>query len=201
MSDFFDNQKKIIFGILFVLLIFVIKVTYDNHAFKDANTLVSDIKIDEDKLKSVGNDDVLKEDSEDIYIHVCGQVKHPGLIKLKSDARVIDAINAAGGMYEDADIDNINLAKKLQDEERVYVPAVGEVSVNSTFSSNVAEQVNINTADVNELENLPGIGPKTAEKIINYRKNKSFNRIEDIMNVGGIGEKKFEEIKDYIKTN
>ncbi len=201
MGDFFDNQKKILFGILFVLLIFIVKVTYDNHTFNNANKLVSEIEISEDKLKSVDNTENSDEDPEDIYVHICGKVKNPGLIKLKSDARVIDAVNAAGGMYEDADIDNINLAKKLQDEERVYIPAIGETSVNSTFSSDPMEQVNINTADINELQNLPGIGPKMAEKIIKYRENKTFNKIEDIMNVGGIGEKKFEEIKDYIKTN
>ncbi|CDZ74833.1 competence protein [Peptoniphilus sp. ING2-D1G] len=202
MDDFFDNQKKILFGILFVILIFVVKVTYDNYTFNNSNKIVSDINLTEDKLKSVDNSDSLnKESQEDIYVHVCGQVKNPGLIKLKADARVIDAVNAAGGMYDDADIDNINLAKKLQDEERVYIPAVGEVNVNTVFSSSSIEQININTADVNELQNLPGIGPKTAEKIIKYRENKSFSKIEDIMNVGGIGEKKFNEIKDYIKTN
>ena len=156
------------------------------------------------KIESTDNNLVKEnEDDDEIYVHICGRVKKPGLIKINKDSRVIDAVNEAGGLYEDADIDKINLAKKLSDEDRIFIPKVGEeISGIVTFNSNESSKIiNINTATKEELQNLPGVGPKTADNIISYREENSFGKIEDIMNVQGIGDKKFKEIEKFISVN
>ena len=202
MKDFLDDQKKIILSILLLLLVFIIKVFYDNF-YQVPNQEIEDTSFEALELLDKNDDNALAINTasdEEIYVHVSGRVKNPGLVKLSSDARVIDAINKAGGMYDDADIDSINLAKKLEDEEKIYVAKIGEES-GTGESSSKSKTININRADLESLQSLPGIGPKMAQKIIDYRQDKSFKNIEDIMQVPGIGEKKFEEIKDYISAN
>ena len=139
-------------------------------------------------------------------VHISGAVKNPGILKINSSKRVVDALEMAGGATDDADLDRINLAAKLHDEEKIYIPKIGEVSNNeisslvSSGENSNAGKININTADSTELQKIPGVGAKTAEKIINYRSQNSFSSIEDIKNVDGIGDKKFESMKDYIST-
>lgn len=142
-----------------------------------------------------------------------------GIVKIKEGSRLYEAIEMAGGSNQDADLSKINLAYALSDGQKIYIPKVGEViSEQNEFSeyitsgfgnnglvedkngiANGGEKVNINTANQTELETLPGIGPSTAQKIIDYRSKKGkFETIEDIQNVKGIGDGKFEEIKDNI---
>ena len=131
-----------------------------------------------------------------ILVQVAGAAVNTGLVELKEGDRVKDAIDAAGGVLPDADIDSLNLARKVKDEEKIYIPKVGEKVEGQTAVSN--ELININKASSGELQNIPGIGPKTADKIVRYRDGNPFLNIEDIKNVPGIGDKKFEEIKDFI---
>ncbi|MDI6601471.1 MAG: helix-hairpin-helix domain-containing protein [Thermoanaerobacteraceae bacterium] len=142
-----------------------------------------------------------------VFVHVAGQVKNPGVYELKNGLRVIDAVNMAGGPLQDADLDSLNLAKKLSDEEKIYVPKKGEMPPASNNVPNSAVQsstaingkININTAGIEELKSLPGIGDVLARNIIDYRNaNGPFNKIEDIVNVPKIGPKTFENIKDKI---
>lgn len=141
-----------------------------------------------------------------LFIHVAGTVKSPGVYKLKEGSRVFDAINAAGGYALNADLNALNLATPLTDGERVYVPALGEVpqqasSLPGRVSSSTSK-ININTADAQQLESLPGIGPVFAQRIIDYRTSQGrFSNIEDIKNVSGIGKKRFEQLKDLITVN
>jgi len=146
---------------------------------------------------------------ETIMIHISGQVRNPGLVVLKIGDRVIDAVEEAGGLKEEADIDRINLARKVIDEEKVYIPKIGELTVESSSienndveaeNSNSDIRININSAGKTELMGLTGIGEVLAGRIIEHRIKNKFNRIEDIINVSGIGEKKFEEIKDEIRV-
>ena len=125
----------------------------------------------------------------------------------------------AGGSLEDADLTKVNLAYTISDGQKIYIPKVGEfISSQGEFSEYISsefgnndlienengitsggEKVNINTANQTELETLQGIGPSTAQKIIDYRKkNGKFESIEDVQNVKGIGDGKFEDIKDNI---
>ena len=141
-----------------------------------------------------------------LVIDVDGAVVAPGVVEVPAGSRVADAIEAAGGLAEDADVSGINRAAPLVDGEKVYVPRVGEAapaSAGASSSSDGDEEsispVNINTASLSELDELPGIGPATAQAIIDDREeNGPFASIEDIMRVSGIGEKKFENLAPYI---
>ena len=186
---------------------------YDSHKVPDeANALLkiktSSLDSNEMDKKDLKDPQIeSEEENKEVMVHISGAVKNPGIIKLDSSKRVVDALEKAGGATDDADLDRINLAAKLHDEEKIYIPKIGELPKNeiaplmsSGSGANTSEKININTADSAELQKIPGVGAKTAEKIINYRTQNSFSSIEDIKNVDGIGDKKFESIKDYIST-
>lgn len=152
----------------------------------------------------------IEETEEKIKVHIAGSVVTEGIVELEEGARVADAIEEAGGTTADANMNQINLAYKLQDGQKIYIPNQNEEeyqittnmegiqSANNT-TSNETDVININTATQTELELLPGIGPSTATKIIDYREeNGKFENIEEIKNVPGIGEAKYENIKNKI---
>ena len=143
-----------------------------------------------------------------IRVHVTGAVRHPDVYKLPRGSIVQHAVEAAGGPTVDADLDCINLAIELHDQQQVYVPCEGEksappsVSGGASDSQGVAgELVNVNTATATELETLPRIGPVTAQRIIEYREaNGPFAAVEDIQDVPGIGPATFEGLEDMIEV-
>lgn len=196
MNNLNRNQIKMIASILVILLIFIAKIYIDNEKSKSENI---DSSENLNEVLTLSQDIKTQDENMTIYVHVCGRVKNPGLISLPANSRVIDAVNAAGGMYDDADIDNINLAKKLNDEDKIYIPVFGENTDSEYISEN--KKININTADMQMLTSLPGVGEKTAKKIIDYRTKNQFKNIEDIKSVSGFGEKKFNEIKELITVN
>ena len=151
------------------------------------------------------SDDSTKDDSNtDIYVHICGAVINPGVYQVPVGTRVYQALELAGGSSDDAYLSGINLADKLADGQKVYIPAEGEnaegiLSIDSGGVQSV--MININTASEAELMTLPGIGQSRAKDIINYRvKNGLFESIDDIIKVSGIKEAAFEKIKDLIKV-
>lgn len=209
----------ILFKKIFINDIVLEKEEFNNNDnFLDENNINSDFKSSTKEEPDSEESGGLEEDTsnydiivEDMYIHISGQVKVPGIYRLRTNDRVIDAINLAGGLLEEADLDRINLAKKLLDEDKIYIPKVGQVvddsieDINNITSGDLTasdsnKKININTCSQKDLESLPGIGQKTAGKIIEYRKQNTFINIEDIMDVKGIGQKKFEEISQYIIT-
>lgn len=139
-----------------------------------------------------------------IVVHITGAVPRPGVYALPQGARIQDGISAAGGFLAEADKTNINLAQALEDGEKLDIPFIegGSPVIATPLPQVVAtttDLININTASVAELDTLPGIGPTTAQKIIDYRtQNGPFLNIEDIVNVSGIGPASFERIKDLI---
>lgn len=141
-----------------------------------------------------------------IVVHISGAVPRPGVYALPNGARVQDVISAAGGFLAEADKDFINLARILEDGEKLDIPFTEGFSpviptpVQSILIPGDDEDlININTASSFELESLPGIGPTTAQRIIEYREaNGPFLAIEDIINVSGIGPGTYERIKDLI---
>ena len=142
---------------------------------------------------------------ESITVDVTGAVTTPGVVELAADARVFDAIEASGGLTADADLSSVNRAAKLADGEKVHIPCVGEAPAapaeggGAASGTSAAALVNINTASADELDELPGVGPSTAQAIIDEREQGGpFTSVEDIMRVSGIGEKKFEKLKDAI---
>ena len=141
-----------------------------------------------------------------IFVDIKGAVKNPGVYQMKVGDRVKDALDAAGGLTEEADSQKVNLAKRLEDQMVIVVPKVGEeaeeISAGVTSKEEAKEgKVNINTATVEELKTLKGVGEKKAEAIIEYRKkNGSFKTKEDLMKVRGIGKKLFESFQERIVT-
>ena len=141
-----------------------------------------------------------------IFVDIKGEVKKPGVYQMKVGDRVKDALDAAGGLTEEADSQKVNLAKRLEDQMVIVVPKVGEeaeeIPAGETRNEATKEgKVNINTATVEELKTLKGVGEKKAEAIIEYRKkNGSFQTKEDLMKVRGIGKKLFESFQERIVT-
>ena len=168
-----------------------------------------------DQIENNSNEQQL-EKNENIIVHVSGAVNKEGSVELKNNSRIIDAIDKAGGLKDEADITNINLAYIIEDGMKIHIPSKEEkestIIVESNIDSGTVEQsneiksnnnkklkININTATKTDLETLPGIGESTALKIIEYRKKKGkFKLIEDIKQVNGIGENKFNKIKELI---
>ena len=153
------------------------------------------------------------ETSSQWVVYVTGAVKRPGVYEVSLGARVYEALNAAGGFAANADQEAVNLAAKLEDgaqikflrkgeradPERSASPPPAGSAQSGVSSSRQSEKININSASQAELESINGVGPKTAQAIIEYRsQNGSFARVEDIMNVKGIGPKKFESMKGRI---
>jgi competence protein ComEA len=143
-----------------------------------------------------------------IIVDVKGQVKLPGVYSSSQGERVIDVINRAGGLTEIADESQVNFAQHVEDAMVIYIPAKGEEGISMPAGTSVSEtaggssnqaKINLNKADENELQNLPGIGPSKAAAILEYREtNGQFKNVEDLKNISGIGDKTFDKLKDLI---
>ena len=192
------REKKLILGFICVLGILFLW-------FKGAQTQNQPLSL----LESIGSQEesppILDENEESkepqqVMVHISGAVHLPGLYQGNTDNRVADMVKMAGGFLPEADQSAINLAKKVRDEEKIHVPKIGETPAPQTGveTGNGQGLININSADEKALKELPGVGEKTAQKIITYREETPFSSIEDLKNVPGIGDKKFEEMKDYI---
>jgi len=145
-----------------------------------------------------------------IQVHVDGEVLSPGVYSLPRSSRIADAVEAAGGFTDKASITQINLAAPLLDGSKVYIPGIGETitsertsgfveEVDENFIPSTSNPLNINTATIDQLVLLPGIGSKRAADIIYHRQvNGDFKSIEDLLDVPGIGETTYNQLKDLI---
>lgn len=159
-----------------------------------------------------------------ITVYVSGAVAKPGLHEIEPGSRAVDAIAAAGGMTEEANKDKVNLAKICKDGMQVNVPRLSakelrklrqengtavyadsktHITENAVYETSAKEKshtgkINLNSASVEELEELPGVGEVTAQRIAEYRSLHGFTKIEDIMNVKGIGQAKFNKMRPYL---
>ena len=146
--------------------------------------------------------------SHELYVHVAGAVARPGLYRVRAGSRVADLLDAAGGPTADADVHQLNLATKVDDGQRVYVPRTGEAPApgpggDGTVGPSVEQSgpLDLNTATQPQLEELPGVGPSTAKAILEYReKNGRFRAVEELLDVRGIGPAKFAEIEPLVKV-
>lgn len=140
----------------------------------------------------------------EIFVHVLGEVTHPGLYVLEPDARVVDALAAAGGTLDDADLQAVNLARTLSDGEQLIVPAVGDEAPGAGEGGTAPEGdglIDINTADQTALETLPRIGPALAQRIIEWREtNGRFGSVDDLLAVSGIGDKLLSGLRDLVRV-
>lgn len=212
----FENlNKKQKTTILIIAIIVAIGMIYFIY---NKNQIRSDIDLESEILISNTSENKTNvEIQEDlVIIHITGSVKNPGIVKLKYGSRIEDAIEAAGGLTENADITNVNLAYVLDDGVKIRIPSItdekngDEQILEEESGENIIEEtnmtlgastkeVNINKATETELQSLPGIGASLASRIIEYRnQNGKFSKIEDIKNVNGIGDSKYDNIKDFI---
>ena len=189
-------DKKYIWIVSIVIIAIIIIIIYAiNNTKENSEEIYESLEIVEDSEH--------KEEKEKIKVHIAGAVVTEGLVELEEGARVEDAIKGAGGTTINANMKDVNLAQKLQDGQKIYIPKQDEeekykIENNNENISNVGK-ININTATQTELELLTGIGPSMAGKIISYRnKNGNFKSIDEIKEVSGIGEAKFEMIKEEI---
>ena len=215
------NRKKIAIFIIILLIcpsIIIIKDKLnskdDIYVLTEENTVKeNNDKIDEKKEKVENIREESKISNKEITVFVSGEVNKPGVVTLKEGERLAVAVEKLGGTTKKADLNNINLAMKVKDEEHYIIPKYGDIkreknnkeeSITEKDNSNDKEEsqkININTASIEELDKLPGVGEATANKIVNHRKeNGDFKNIEEIKNVNGIGDKKFENMKELICT-
>lgn len=142
--------------------------------------------------------------ADSVCCHVSGAVVEPGVYTLATGARVQDVIRAAGGAIADADLDSLNLAAVLRDQDRIIVPHQGAAPAPDSAEINRSQMlllVDINTADSAELQTLPGIGPVYADRIIKYRSEFGpFESVEQLVQVNGIGEKTLADLLPFIVT-
>lgn len=224
MLRFLKKYKYVITIFLFMLIIFYIVFVKVNLKSKEKNLVDNQVVINEVEKVEVD----LKDDL--VYVDIKGAVKKPGVYKINSDKKIIDVITIAGGLMENANTDNINLSKKVTDEMVIIIYTDEEVKnsnivdtvikvidkecvcpniqndgcINTEINdsiTNVNKTININTATLEELMSINGLGEAKAKAIIKYREEKGyFKIIDDLLNVSGIGEALFEKIKEYITT-
>ena len=226
---YINKKQKIL--LIIIISIITLGISYYAYAYKtndEFNVNEQNLEVGENETESSEETEENNQDLGRIVVHVSGAVNNEGVFDLEENARVADAVEAAGGVTENAYMKDVNLAEPLEDGMKVYIPTKEEVekqnqgestnyisgtsSSNNTSSStqrsvasktginNNNSKVNINTASIEELDTLPGIGETTANKIINYRnENGKFKSIEEIKEVSGIGDSKYEQIKDLIE--
>ena len=210
------KQKIIISIVIIILFTLVLIYVYQNLYVDDSEIILSNninnVTENTNEIETIEE----KNDEEIVVVHIIGEVNNPGVVTLPEGSRIIDAINMAGGKTEEADLSKINLAYIVEDGTQIYIPRINEnlnqvnlisdgagigviINDSNVEENKVDAKVNINTANKEKLETLPGIGETTAQKIIDYREsNGKFKTIEDIKNVSGIGEAKYESLKDKI---
>jgi len=193
------------------------KVVIESDAFwEDTEDVDRDSVSSQEKVKNVDTVSDKGDDNQskaNCCVHICGAVKMPGVYEINNGARIMDAIEAAGGFKKSAAEDYLNLAETVIDGQKIFVPTRKAVRNKETDTEGVVagkddlqessdDKVNINTADAEELMSLPGIGQSKAENIISYRQeNGNYTSIEDLMNIPGIKEGVFSKISDHIKVN
>ena len=193
--EILNKKQKIIVVVLIIIMCIVIGYYIisktEKYDYSDIEKISNIIEEDQEV------DDNIIENK--IVIHITGEVEEEGVIELEKGARISDAIEEAGGTTEEADLSNVNLAYSLSDGQKVKIPNINEkdeeiIVVEEKAGDNIIiegnkskeEKININKAAQTEIETLPGIGPSTALKIINYRnEHGKFKNIGDIKNVSG----------------
>lgn len=199
-----DKKYKILAGILTVLICLFLGCKKEETVY-----LTSVEEVSENEEAAAAEDrreDVPVSEKQKTLVHICGAVKNPGVYEMNEEDRIYHAVEKAGGFTQDADADYLNQAQKLTDGMQIYIPTEDEAlervkngEMPGTASGNL---VNINTATMEELCTLSGIGEGKAQKIIAYRTEVgSYRSIEEIMNVEGIKQGLFDKIKDSITVS
>lgn len=202
-----DKKDKLIIALIIGIFIilsrnFVNNQKKDELVFENASSSVS---IEDNQLRNKETREKIENNKTTMKVHISGEINKPGVYDIKDNYRLEDLVNDAGGLTNNADINRINLAMKLEDQMHIIIPNKNNQENNQTqdqlvtpTNTNENKKININSADKNSLMTLPNIGEKRADAIIEYRQKNKFNKIDDIKNVSGIGDKYFEAMKDMI---
>lgn len=210
------NQKQKLVAIIAIVVVVGVIGYYYINSTKDVYSSGYEAISSSEEEENTQKEEEPKE-PQTILIHIAGEVKIQGIVEVEENARIYDVIEEAGGTTERADLRKVNLAYKVSDGQKIYIPSITQTSQNDieiisdSAGENIIEidetqnsknnngRVNINTATVDLLSTLPGIGISTAQKIITYREtNGKFKTIEELKNVSGVGTAKFEAIKELI---
>ncbi|MDU7163501.1 MAG: helix-hairpin-helix domain-containing protein [Anaerococcus vaginalis] len=207
-----DRKDKLIIALIIGIVIvlahnFINSQKKDELVFENASSSIAEKNENSKAVNSSNIDKKSESKTSSKKVHISGEINKPGVYEIKNDYRLEDLVNDAGGLTKNADINKINLALKLEDQMRIIIPNINDKDNEknnvanqqiSPINENNNKKININTADKAQLMNLPNIGEKRAEAIIEYREKNRFNKIDDIKNVSGIGDKYFEAMKDII---
>lgn len=224
LEELFKDKKKLGIYIIILILLTILGFNYYRNGYKELRkNNDEDIFVEqnnesdnsayfenESNSKSEFSEKSIPLKDKNIVVEIKGEVKKPDVYTLEDESIVKDVIDLAGGVTEEADISNINRAKKLQNHELIYIRNKNEINNkvedntvvnNIETTTNASNMVNINSATLEELKTLNGIGDVKANGIIEYReKSGGFTSTDQIKEVDGIGEKMFEKIKDKIEV-
>lgn len=206
----FKMKKTIILIAIVILCAITLAIKSSSNSKEDIYVLTEDnneVSIEDNSQNEI--DEKQNISNEKITVYISGQVEEPGIVTLNKGDRLATAVEKVGGATKEADLNKVNMAIKIEDEMHYIIPKIGEDSEVGSSSEPVStdeksnsSKININKATIAELEELPGVGEATANKIINYRsENGAFKSIEEIKNVNGIGDKKYADMKDLIDIN
>ncbi|MBE6071325.1 MAG: ComEA family DNA-binding protein [Clostridium butyricum] len=219
LEELLKDKKKLGIYIIIGILLIILGVTYykngytelrknnDEDIFVEQNEEIN-IETEKNNIYNLDESNIELKDKS-IVVEIKGEVNSPDVYILKDESIVKDVIDLAGGVTEEADLSNINRAKKLQNHELIYIRNKNEVSEENIINvfgnaidgvSDNSNLINLNSATIEDLKSLNGIGDAKAAGIVEYReKNGGFSSIDQIKEVDGIGEKMFEKIKDKIE--
>ncbi len=200
-------KDKLIIGLI-IALVALIANNFIDHKEDDFSDSKISLFSSDDEFEETKEDSNQTQASETIKVHIAGEINKEGVYEVNNGDRLDDLVKRAGGLTKDANSKKINLAMKLEDQMKIYIPSIYDFE-DETSSTNdnllisdkpstEIEKININKASKEELMTLPNIGEKRANAIIEYRENSPFEKIEDIKNVTGIGEKFYQSLKDLI---
>lgn len=203
-----DKKDKLIIALIIGIVI-ILSRNFINNQKKDElvfDNASSSVSIESNQLSNKETKEKIENNNNTtMKVHISGEINKAGVYDIKENYRLEDLVKDAGGLTNNADINRINLAMKLEDQMHVIIPNKNDQENNQTqdqlvtpVDTNQNKKININSADKNSLMTLPNIGDKRAEAIIEYRQKNKFNKIDDIKNVSGIGDKYFEAMKDMI---
>lgn len=201
--DIIEKIKEkgyIVIGGIFGLIVFIMLLY---NVFKPKPDLVMETTQSSTTYSTVTSSEEM---NDEMYVDIKGAVVKPGIYKVNATMRVLTVVEMAGGFLPEADDRQVNLSERVSDQMVIYIPKEGEELAEVTPSKNASSKdettntlVNLNTATIEELKTLNGVGEKKAENILRYREEKgSFKSIEELKEVDGIGEKTFEQLKSSI---
>jgi len=136
-------------------------------------------------------------ETQTLIVEIKGAIANPGVYEMPAASRLVNLIEIAGGLLPDSDSNQINQAALLTDEDSIYIPTIGEETIESAQEQSL---IDINSADLNALQTLPGIGPAKAQAIITFRESTPFTSVDDLNQVDGIGDKTLEQLQPLIRV-